>query len=80
MAVSASTVIRLRTSPWSRPSSIHARWAASIRNMVEHGHTSGSSETTVLSGVSASNRFTRWISVPTPMTVPGGASATAEMM
>ena len=79
-AVSSSTVIRLRTSPSTRPSRTQARWAASIRNMVEHGHTRGSRETTVLSGVSSSSRLTRWISVPTPMTDPGGASATARMM
>ncbi len=76
----ASTTIRFRTSPSTRPSSTQARWAASMRNMVEHGQTSGSSETTVLSGVSSSSRFTRWISVPTPMTEPLGASATARMM
>ena len=79
-AVSSSTVIRLRTSPATRPSSTQARWAASMRNMVEHGQTSGSRETTVLSGVSSSSRLTRWISVPTPMTEPAGASATARMM
>ena len=49
----------------------------SMRNMVEHGHTSGSRETTVLSGVSSSSRLTRWISVATPMTDPAGAAATA---
>ena len=38
-----------------------------MRNMVEHGHTSGSSDTTVLSGCSSSSRLTRWISVPTPI-------------
>ncbi len=43
-----------------------------MRNMVEQGHTSGSSDTTVLSGVSSSSRLTRWISVPTPMTEPDG--------
>ncbi len=48
--------------------------------MVEHGQTRGSRETTVLSGVSSSSRLTRWISVPTPITEPGGASATARMM
>ena len=51
-----------------------------MRNMVEHGQTSGSSDTTVLSGCSSSSRFTRWISVPTPMTAPAGASSTARMM
>ena len=71
-AVSWSTVMRLRTSPSTRPSRTQARWAASMRNMVEHGHTRGSRETTVLSGVSSSSRLTRWISVPTPMTEPGG--------
>ena len=40
--------------------------------MVEQGQTSGSRETTVLSGVSSSSRLTRWISVPTPITDPGG--------
>ena len=38
-----------------------------MRNIVEHGQISGSSDTIVLSGVSSSSRFTRWISVPTPM-------------
>ena len=51
-----------------------------MRNMVEHGHTRGSSDTTVLSGCSSSRRLTRWISVPTPMTDPAGASSTARMM
>ena len=51
-----------------------------MRNIVEHGHTSGSSETTVLSGVSSFSRFTRWISVPTPITEPAGAASTALMM
>jgi hypothetical protein len=36
-----------------------------MRNIVEHGQISGSRETTVLSGVSASSRWTRWISVAT---------------
>ena len=31
----------------------HARWGSSMRNIVEHGHTSGSSDTTVLSGCSS---------------------------
>ena len=43
-----------------------------MRNIVEHGQMSGSSDTTVLSGVSASRRFTRWISVPTPIVRAGG--------
>ena len=51
-----------------------------MRDMVEHGQTSGSRQTTVRSGSSSSSRFTRWISVPTPSTEPGGASATALMM
>ena len=51
-----------------------------MRNIVEHGHTRGSSDTTVLSGCSSSSRLTRWISVPTPMTEPAGASSTARMM
>lgn len=51
-----------------------------MRNMVEHGHTSGSSDTTVLSGVSAASRFTRWISVPMAIVDPAGALATALMM
>ena len=41
-----------------------------MRNMVEQGQMSGSRETTVWSGCSASSRCTRWISVPTPMTEP----------
>ena len=69
-----------RPRPATSPSRTQARWAASIRNMVEHGQTRGSSETTVLSGVSLSSRLTRWISVPTPITDPAGASATARMM
>ena len=80
VAVSSSTVIRLRTSPATSPSSTQARWGASMRNMVEHGQTRGSRDTTVLSGVSSFSRLTRWISVPTPMTAPAGASATAWMM
>ena len=71
-AVSSSTTIRLRTSPATRPSSTQARWAASMRNIVEQGQTSGSRERIVLSGVSSSSRFTKWISVPTPMTEPEG--------
>ena len=51
-----------------------------MRDMVEHGHTSGSRQTTVLSGDSLSRRLTRWISVATPMTEPAGAAATARMM
>ena len=51
-----------------------------MRNIVEHGQISGSSETIVLSGVSSSRRLTRWISVPTPMTEPAGACCTARMM
>ena len=43
-----------------------------MRNIVEHGQTSGSSDTTVLSGVSASSRLTRWISVPTAIVEPAG--------
>ena len=43
-----------------------------MRNIVEHGQISGSSDTIVLSGVSSSSRLTRWISVPTPMTDPVG--------
>ena len=51
-----------------------------MRDMVEHGHTSGSRQTTVLSGCSSPRRFTRWISVATPITEPAGASLTARMM
>jgi len=79
-AVSGSTVIRLTTRPSARFSSTHARWAASMRNIVEHGQTSGSSDTTRLPGASAPRRWTRWISVPTPITDPGGAWATALML
>ena len=43
-----------------------------MRNMVEHGQISGSSDTTVLSGVSSVSRCTRWISVPTAMVDAGG--------
>ena len=49
-AVSASTTIRLRTSPSTRPSSTQARCWGSMRDMVEQGQTSGSRQTTVLSG------------------------------
>ena len=52
-------------------SSTHARCGPSMRNMVEHGHTSGSSDMTVRSGCSSAMRCTMWISVPTPMTDPG---------
>ncbi len=51
-----------------------------MRNIVEHGQISGSSDTTVLSGCSAARRWTRWISVPTPMAAPAGASSTRPMM
>ena len=50
-----------------------------MRDMVEHGQTSGSRQTTVLSGVSSSSRLTRWISVATPITDPLGAAATPWM-
>ena len=46
-----------------------------MRNIVEHGHTSGSSDTIVLSGCSAAMRCTMWISVPTPITDPGAAAS-----
>ena len=49
-------------------------------DMVEQGQISGSRQTTVLSGCSAPNRDTRWISVATPITEPAGASATPRMM
>ena len=42
-----------------------------MRNIVEHGQMSGSSDTTVMSGCSAAMRCTMWISVPTPITEPG---------
>ena len=71
-AVSASTMIRLRTSPSTSPSSTQARCWGSMRDMVEQGQTSGSRQTTVLSGDSSSRRLTRWISVATPMTDAGG--------
>ncbi len=79
-AVSASTVIRFTTLPSTRFSSTQHRWAASMRNIVEHGQMSGSSDTIVLPGVSSSSRCTRWISVPTPITAPSGAASTAWMM
>jgi hypothetical protein len=41
-----------------------------MRDMVEQGQTSGSRQTTVLSGDSSSSRLTKWISVATPMTEP----------
>ena len=71
---------RLTTRPSTRFSSTQARWGASMRNMVEHGQISGSSDTIVLSGVSASRRCTRWISVATAMVEPAGAASTAWMM
>ena len=52
-AVSGSTVIRLRTSPSTRPSRTQQRWAASMRDIVEHGQTIGSSDSTRRSGCSA---------------------------
>ena len=51
-----------------------------MRNIVEHGHTSGSSDTIVLSGCSSAMRCTMWISVPTPMTAPAGAASTHSRM
>src|ERR1700741_4963810 len=71
--VSASTWMRFTTVPSTRFSSTQQRWAASMRNMVEHGQISGSSETTVLSGVSSASPWTRGISVPAALTLPGGA-------
>ena len=44
-----------------------------MRNIVEHGQISGSSDTIVLSGCSSARRCTMWISVPTPSTAPAGA-------
>ena len=66
---SSSTTMRLRTSPRTRPSSTHARCGASMRNIVEQGQTSGSSEVTWRSGCSAPSRCTRWISVAIPISV-----------
>ena len=43
-----------------------------MRNIVEHGQISGSSDTTVLSGCSGASRCTRWISVPTAIVDPAG--------
>ncbi len=51
-----------------------------MRNMVEHGQISGSSDWMVLSGCSAASRWTRWISVAMARAVPAGASSTALMM
>ena len=45
-----------------------------MRNIVEHGHTSGSSDTIVLSGFSVAIRCIMWISVPMPSTAPAGAA------
>ena len=53
---------------------------ASMRNIVEQGQISGSSENTVLSGCSAASRCTMWISVPTASTAPAGAAATHSWM
>ena len=44
-----------------------------MRNIVEQGQISGSSDTIVLSGFSAASRWTRWISVPTAMVAPAGS-------
>ena len=79
-AVSGSTVIWLTTRPSTSSSSTHARWGSSMRFIVEHGQISGSSDTTVLSGCSWASRLTRWISVPTAIVDPVGASARARMM
>ena len=52
-----------------------------MRNMVEHGQISGSSDTTVWSGCSAASRWTRWISVATAdARRRRGAASTARMM
>ena len=42
-----------------------------MRDIVEHGQTSGSRHVTVLSGCSSPSRLTRWISVATPSTDAG---------
>ena len=51
-----------------------------MRNIVEHGQISGSSDTTVRSGCSFAMRWTMWISVATPRTAPGPAASTHSRM
>src|SRR4051794_13734547 len=51
-----------------------------MRNIVEQGQTSGSRDTTVLSGWSCASRCTMWISVPTPITLLAGAASTQSRM
>ena len=68
--------MRFTTSPRTSDSITHARYAGCTRYIVLHGHTTGSRQNTVLSGFSFASRDTRLISVPTPMTAPGGAAAT----
>ena len=77
-ATSPSTVMRLTTRPATSSSSTQHRWGASMRNMVEQGQISGSSDSTRRCGCSAPSRCTRWISVPMPSTVPAGARSTAR--
>ena len=71
-AVSGSTVMRLTTLPVDQVlEHPGAGAAASMRNIVEHGQMSGSSDTIVLSGRLVARRCTRWISVPTRDGRPG---------
>ena len=51
-----------------------------MRNIVEHGQISGSSETMVLSGCSRARRCTMWISVPIASAAPAGAARTHSWM
>ena len=62
--------------PATSSSSTQHRWAASMRNMVEHGQISGSRDGIVRSGCSSASRWTRWISVAM---ASGGAGAAASL-
>ena len=72
--------MRLRTRPSTSSSSTQARCGASILDIVVQGQTLGSRHSTWRSGCSSASRFTRWISVPIPIAVPGAAASTVRMM
>lgn len=79
----AGTLMRFTTLPSTRFSSVHARCCGSIRCMVEHMHTVGAMNCTVLPScfTSSARRFTRFSSVPTQLPATpidgGGASSVA---
>ena len=79
-AVASSTVMRLTTSPATRCSSTQHRWAASIRNIVEHGQISGSSDTHGLVRVLGGQPLHQVDLGGDADGGPGGAASTALMM